>query len=89
MVSQADIDKLRNKTLEPQNLLIDGALRGAASGETLSIISPIDGTDLAEIASAGQPDVNDAVAAARRSFDDGGWSRAAPRVSSSRCLPTR
>jgi gamma-glutamyl-gamma-aminobutyraldehyde dehydrogenase len=80
MVSQADIDKLRNKTLEPQNLLIDGALRGAASGETLSIISPIDGTDLAEIASAGQPDVNDAVAAARRSFDDGGWSRAAPKV---------
>ena len=47
-------------------------------GETIDSISPIDGTVLTQIAAGSAHDVDLAVAAARRSFDAGHWSRAAP-----------
>jgi len=79
MVTQTEIDTLRDKPLEPRKLLINGRFRGAEDGSTLSVTSPIDGSKLTTIATASQRDVDHAVAAARKSFDDGGWSRAAPK----------
>lgn len=58
---------------------IDGRFRQAQSGATLVTINPATGQDLASIAACGARDVDDAVASARRAFEDGRWSRLAPR----------
>lgn len=78
MLQQADIDAIRTTPLEARELLINGAFKPSRSGEALTIISPIDGSELTTIASAGKEDVDDAVAAARGSFESGAWSRASP-----------
>jgi gamma-glutamyl-gamma-aminobutyraldehyde dehydrogenase len=79
MVTQTEIDALRNAPIEPRNLLIDGVFREAETGETLPVTSPIDGNEMTTIAKASRNDVDASVAAARRSFEAGTWSRAAPR----------
>ncbi|MCM2312411.1 MAG: aldehyde dehydrogenase [Steroidobacteraceae bacterium] len=58
---------------------IDGAYLPAASGATFDCVSPIDGRVLAEVASTDAADVDRAVAAARRAFEAGTWSRQPPR----------
>jgi gamma-glutamyl-gamma-aminobutyraldehyde dehydrogenase len=57
---------------------IDGRFVDAASGETFTSENPANGEVIAEVASGGPEDIDRAVAAARRSFDDGRWSRLAP-----------
>ena len=58
---------------------IDGRYVPAASGETFDCVSPIDGRVLARVAASDVADADLAVAAARRAFDDGVWSRQPPR----------
>ena len=58
---------------------IDGRYVDAASGETFDDVTPIDGRVIARVASTDQADVERAVAAARRAFDGGVWSRQPPR----------
>lgn len=77
MVDQTRIDTLRNLPVPPQGLCIDGTWQEAEGG-TLDIVSPIDGTRLTTVGAANAADVNRAVAAARRAFEDGRWSRLAP-----------
>ncbi|MFP5020788.1 aldehyde dehydrogenase [Pseudonocardia phyllosphaerae] len=62
----------------PTQLLIDGKFVDAASGETLETYNPATGEVLAHVAAAGVEDVDVAVAAARRAFDEGVWSGLAP-----------
>ncbi|QRY77735.1 aldehyde dehydrogenase [Pseudomonas sp. PDNC002] len=57
---------------------IDGDYRAAMDGRTFDKISPVEGRHLAAIARADAADVELAVAAARRAFDSGSWSRLAP-----------
>ena len=57
---------------------IDGSYTPARSGETFDDHSPVDGRLLARVASCDVEDTDLAVAAARRSFADGCWSRQAP-----------
>jgi gamma-glutamyl-gamma-aminobutyraldehyde dehydrogenase len=57
---------------------IDGAFVDAASGETFATENPGTGEVLAEVQAGGAEDVDRAVAAAHRSFEDGRWSRRAP-----------
>ncbi|MBV9205377.1 MAG: aldehyde dehydrogenase family protein [Actinobacteria bacterium] len=57
---------------------IDGAFQRAADAGTFPSINPADGTVIADIAACGPADVDHAVAAARRSFEAGSWSRATP-----------
>ncbi|MEW2354478.1 aldehyde dehydrogenase [Spirillospora sp. NPDC029432] len=55
---------------------IDGA---PSPGEgTAPVVSPRDGRTIAQVASAGTADVDRAVGAARRAFDDGPWPRLPP-----------
>jgi gamma-glutamyl-gamma-aminobutyraldehyde dehydrogenase len=56
-------------------LYIDGGFRPARSGETFPTVSPRDGSVTAHVAAAGEQDVDDAVRAAHRAFQDGVWSR--------------
>ena len=58
---------------------IDGRYVDAASGATFDDVTPIDGRVIARVASTDQADVERAVAAARRAFDSGAWSRQPPR----------
>ena len=58
---------------------IDGRYVAAASGATFDCLSPIDGRLLARVASSDVVDADRAVAAARRTFESGVWSRQPPR----------
>ncbi len=58
---------------------VDGRYVAAASGETFDDVSPIDGRVIARVASTDRADVDRTVAAARRAFEAGRWSRQAPR----------
>jgi 4-(gamma-glutamylamino)butanal dehydrogenase len=77
-VTQAEIDRMRLLPVAPQGLFIGGQFGAAASGETIAVVSPIDGKVFSQIAAGAAQDVDRAVAAARSSFEAGKWSRAAP-----------
>src|SRR5712691_4571759 len=51
----------------------------ARSGETFEKRSPVDGRRLASVAAGDAPDVDDAVRAARKAFEDGVWAGLTPR----------
>jgi gamma-glutamyl-gamma-aminobutyraldehyde dehydrogenase len=57
---------------------IDGEFRDAASGETFVTENPATGRPLASVAAGDTADIDAAVGAARRAFDDGRWSKRAP-----------
>ena len=78
MTTQAAIDALRHQPLGPRDNLIDGTWRPASDGGRLQAVSPIDGQPLTTLAAGTRADVDAAVTAARRAFDDGRWSRMAP-----------
>ncbi len=59
-------------------LLIDGKLVTAASGKSFPVYNPATGEVVARIPEADRQDVDLAVKAARRAFDDGSWSRVKP-----------
>src|SRR5215831_7215363 len=62
----------------PDRLVVGGRLVPAKSGAVALVVSPRDGTCLAEVGDGGPADVDGAVAAARRAFEDSSWSRLAP-----------
>ena len=74
----ASPDELRKRYQTPQPMLIDGAWVAAASGETLDILEPARGESLGRVCAAGPPEVDRAVAAARRTLSDAAWARMAP-----------
>lgn len=65
-------------TTRREALLIDGERVPSAEGRTFQTYNPATGTVLADVALAGEEDVNRAVAAARRAFDSGPWPRMKP-----------
>ncbi len=56
--------------------LIDGIWQGSADGATFDRISPSHGVVVSRSARGGTAETEAAIAAARRAFDDGKWSRA-------------
>lgn len=56
-------------------LFINGGFRNARNGDTFPTLSPRDGSLTAQVASAGELDVDDAVKAAHGAFEAGTWSR--------------
>jgi acyl-CoA reductase-like NAD-dependent aldehyde dehydrogenase len=61
--------------LKPWKLLIGGEWRDASSGRTFTTANPATEEPLTEIAEAGEADVDAAVRAARKAFDEGPWPR--------------
>ncbi|HLX35458.1 MAG TPA: aldehyde dehydrogenase [Candidatus Limnocylindrales bacterium] len=57
---------------------IDGSFRDAQTGETFESLNPATGRPITSVSAGGEADIDAAVRAARRSFDDGRWSRMAP-----------
>jgi len=70
--------------LANEHLLIDGKLVPAASGRTFDNVNPATEEVLGVAADAGADDLDAAVAAARRAFDEGSW--AADPALRARCL---
>jgi 4-guanidinobutyraldehyde dehydrogenase/NAD-dependent aldehyde dehydrogenase len=67
------------KTLSPRTqAFIDGKYLPAISGATFDCVNPANGQVIARVASCDAPDVDAAVASARRAFEGGAWSRRAP-----------
>jgi aldehyde dehydrogenase (NAD+) len=58
---------------EPQ-LLLDGKLTGASSGATYPILNPATGLEIGQAPDATSDDMETAIAAARRAFDETDWS---------------
>src|SRR5215216_6357620 len=56
-------------------MLIDGKWAPAASGKTFTTPNPATGEVLARCAEGDATDINRAVAAARKAFEDGPWRR--------------
>ncbi|MEW6982530.1 aldehyde dehydrogenase [Colwelliaceae bacterium 6471] len=67
------------KTIAIENrAFINGHYVEAESGERFDCISPIDGKILTSVVSCQQAEADKAVVVARKAFDDGVWSKAAP-----------
>jgi phenylacetaldehyde dehydrogenase len=63
---------------QPIRHLIDGQLVAAASGKHFAVVDPATEHTIAMVAEADKEDVDRAVAAARRAFDDGSWAKVSP-----------
>ena len=66
-------------------MLIDGQWVAAGSGQTWNHRHPATGEDVASFPVAGPEDVDRAVRAARRAFDEGPWPRGGPASGSGCC----
>lgn len=56
------------------SIYIDGSWREAESGDTRQITCPADGSPVITVSEGAQADARKAIAAARRTFDDGAWT---------------
>ena len=65
---------MTNTTTYETRMLIDGKLVDAASGATFANVNPATEEPIVEIADAGAEDIDTAIAAARRAFDETTWS---------------
>src|SRR5579875_1647751 len=64
--------------MQKHQMYIDGRFVPAASGKMFPVYNPATGEVIAEVPEAEAEDVNRAVMAARRAFDDGPWTRMSP-----------
>lgn len=72
------LSPVRASAQEPivtREILIDGRWRSASDGRTLDVVSPSDGQVFARIARGTAADIDAAVQAARKAFEEGPWSR--------------
>lgn len=65
-------------SIESFSMLIDGQSRPSGDGSVFRCTNPFDGEEWAEVPLATADDVNAAVAAARRAFEEGPWSTSSP-----------
>lgn len=78
-MQQSEIDQLRSVPIAPQGHFIAGRRVPPETGRSLPVISPIDGAEIAQIADGSARDMEQAITAARQSFDAGHWSATAPQ----------
>ena len=67
--------KIRDFMTSSRRLLIDGKWVDAKSGETFPVYNPANGEVLHRCAAGDKADIDLAVKAARRAFEQGPWSR--------------
>lgn len=77
-LTKAAVAEIAGKLPIRTQAFIDGAYCPAISGATFATTNPATGEHIADVAHCGDDDVEKAVQAARRAFDSGEWSRAAP-----------
>ena len=78
LLSHADYERIAANLSYPTEAFIGGTFAPALSGETMPTVNPATGKEIALVASCGREDVDKAVAAARKAFESGAWSRMHP-----------
>ena len=73
-------------TSKPYNLFIDGAWVDGASDDEIAVINPATEEVIGHVPQGSVADVDRAVEAARRAFDEGPWPRLSPRARSDMLL---
>lgn len=58
-----------------KGVFIDNKWRASKSGKTIDVVAPAEGSVFAQIAAGNAADIDDAVKAARRAFEEGAWGR--------------
>jgi aldehyde dehydrogenase (NAD+) len=58
-----------------KGVFIDNKWRPSKSGKTIDVVAPAEGSVFAQIAAGNAADIDDAVKAARRAFEEGAWGR--------------
>ncbi|TWT59993.1 aldehyde dehydrogenase family protein [Rubinisphaera italica] len=74
-VSSSVPESLQSFLSAPKKLLIDGQWVAAGSGKTFDVYDPATDQVIAQVAEGESADVDLAVSAARKAFDDGPWSK--------------
>jgi aldehyde dehydrogenase (NAD+) len=74
-MEEARLAWAREWLARPKQLYVDGRFCDARGGDSFAKASPVDGRPLGPVQTASAEDVDRAVAAARRAFDDGPWRR--------------
>jgi len=64
--------------VKPKSMLIDGNWVSAQSGETFATYNPATGEAICNVPAGDEADIDAAVKAARKAFDDGPWRRMTP-----------
>ncbi len=80
MLDQTTIDSLASAQLSAQQLFVNGEWVSSSNTDSIDVISPVDGRVITTISAANEKDVDDAVAAAKISFDQGVWANTDPAV---------
>ena len=78
MPTQSEWQQRAGELAPRAQCFIDGQFVDAASGKTFDDVSPRDGHIVAKVAEGDAEDIDRAVGAARRAFDDGRWSAMPP-----------
>ena len=66
--------------MDHYQMFIDGQWSSSADGAVFGCTNPFNGEEWAQVPSAGREDVDAAVQAAQRAFDDGPWSVSTPLI---------
>lgn len=72
-----DVNKMKIKF--PTQLFIDGEFVNSDSGKVLTLINPSDESEICKVQSASPTDVDKAVKAAKKAFEQGEWSKISAR----------
>ena len=75
MTSLAHFENVAASIELPGEAVIDGASRPSLTGRSFDNVTPRNGTVINRVAECGAADVDAAVAAARRAFEDGRWRK--------------
>ena len=75
MTSLAHFEKMAGVMALPQRAVIDGQLVDSVSGKSFDNVTPRNGRVINRVAECDTADIDLAVTAARRAFDDGRWRR--------------
>ena len=77
-LTKVQAKSIASELVIPAKAFIDGGFADASDGGRFATINPATAEVITDVAHCTTADVDRAVTAARRSFNDGGWSRAAP-----------
>lgn len=74
-----ELESNKMKIKFPTQLFIDGKFVNSDSGKTLTLINPTDESVICKVQSASVSDVDKAVKAAKKAFEEGEWSKISAR----------
>ncbi len=77
-LAHSEYERIAKSLKYPTKAFINGKFADAASGKTMDTVNPATGKLLAKVASCGQEDADLAVAAAKKAFESGVWSKMHP-----------